>query len=345
VVRSSLPVDGPASHLRRAAGWLAITLLAVLVVPAVGSSERGPSKKAALQAERARIGDARHSTTLALYALDSRVAETNTQLGDLASRAAAVRQLRADAAAQLLAARSSLTVAEQALGDHLRALYEQGNVTPLDVFLGAGSLDEALTALDSIDRAASADRELIDRLRAARGRLTALDRRLAAQQAEIDALRAQAAATFESLARARADRRSYLDRLAHRDGLTKRQIGALEARAAAARARAEAVARTIPAPATPIPASTPGTQTFTVDAVAYSLPGRTYIGLPVGPGIVAVDPSVIPLGTRMTIPGYGEGIAADIGSAIKGSVIDLWFPTLAEAKAWGRRTVTITLHG
>jgi 3D (Asp-Asp-Asp) domain-containing protein len=72
--------------------------------------------------------------------------------------------------------------------------------------------------------------------------------------------------------------------------------------------------------------------------------GRTATGLPVGPGIVAVDPGVIPLGTRLSIPGYGEGVAADTGGAVQGLTIDLWFPTLAEARAWGRRTVTITLH-
>jgi len=53
---------------------------------------------------------------------------------------------------------------------------------------------------------------------------------------------------------------------------------------------------------------------------------------------------VIPLGTHMTVPGYGEAIAADTGTAIIGDRIDLWFPTLAQAQAWGRRTVTITLH-
>jgi 3D (Asp-Asp-Asp) domain-containing protein len=74
------------------------------------------------------------------------------------------------------------------------------------------------------------------------------------------------------------------------------------------------------------------------------MPGRTATGLSVGFGIVAVDPSIIPLGTRLTIPGYGEGVAADTGSAVQGYTIDLWFPTLADALAWGRRTVTITLH-
>jgi 3D (Asp-Asp-Asp) domain-containing protein len=66
--------------------------------------------------------------------------------------------------------------------------------------------------------------------------------------------------------------------------------------------------------------------------------------MPAGYGVVAVDPNVIPLGTRMSIPGYGEGVAADTGGAIQGAVIDLWFPTSAAASAWGRQTVTITLH-
>ncbi len=65
--------------------------------------------------------------------------------------------------------------------------------------------------------------------------------------------------------------------------------------------------------------------------------------MPVGHGVVAVDPSVIPLGTRMFVPGYGTAVAADVGTAVKGALIDLWFPTLAQAQAWGRQTVTITL--
>jgi 3D (Asp-Asp-Asp) domain-containing protein len=83
---------------------------------------------------------------------------------------------------------------------------------------------------------------------------------------------------------------------------------------------------------------------MTVVATAYDLPGTTATGVPVGPGIVAVDPTVIPLGTHMTIPGYGEGVAADTGGAIIGARIDVWVPDEAAATQWGVRTVTITLH-
>jgi 3D (Asp-Asp-Asp) domain-containing protein len=81
-----------------------------------------------------------------------------------------------------------------------------------------------------------------------------------------------------------------------------------------------------------------------VDAVAYSLPGSTALGIPVRKGVVAVDPALIPLGTKMHVPGYGRSIAADVGHAIKGRIIDLWFPTTEKARRWGRRTVTITVY-
>ena len=81
-----------------------------------------------------------------------------------------------------------------------------------------------------------------------------------------------------------------------------------------------------------------------VDAVAYHLPGRTALGIRVRKGVVAVDPKLIPLGTKLHVPGYGPGIAADVGYAIKGQIIDLWMPNRAAALQWGRRTVVVTVY-
>jgi len=70
---------------------------------------------------------------------------------------------------------------------------------------------------------------------------------------------------------------------------------------------------------------------------------RTATGARAVRGVIAVDPRVIPLGTHVYVPGYGYAVAADTGGAIRGNRIDLCFGSYAEAIAWGRRTVTITI--
>ena len=59
--------------------------------------------------------------------------------------------------------------------------------------------------------------------------------------------------------------------------------------------------------------------------------------------VIAVDPTVIPLGTRVFVEGYGEAIAADTGGAIKGNKIDVFIPTQEAALNWGRQTVQVTI--
>jgi len=71
--------------------------------------------------------------------------------------------------------------------------------------------------------------------------------------------------------------------------------------------------------------------------------GYTKIGLRATFGVVAVDPNVIPLRSRLYIDGYGFAIAADVGGAIKGNRIDLCYDTKAEALKWGRRKTKVYL--
>lgn len=58
---------------------------------------------------------------------------------------------------------------------------------------------------------------------------------------------------------------------------------------------------------------------------------------------VAVDPNVIPLGTKIYIPGYGTVVADDVGGAIKGDKLDVRFPTHREALEWGRKHKEVTI--
>lgn len=93
-------------------------------------------------------------------------------------------------------------------------------------------------------------------------------------------------------------------------------------------------------------------RTMTVEATAYTAycngcSGTTANGtdLRANPHlkVIAVDPRVIPLGTKVWVEGYGEAVAADTGGAIKGNKIDVFIPNKSGAYEWGRRTVTIKI--
>lgn len=91
-------------------------------------------------------------------------------------------------------------------------------------------------------------------------------------------------------------------------------------------------------------------KTIVVSATGYSTQQAglsthtaTGIDLRVNSRVIAVDPSVIPLGSKVEIPGYGVFIAGDTGGAIKGNKIDIHFSTVQQALSWGRRTITIKI--
>ena len=69
--------------------------------------------------------------------------------------------------------------------------------------------------------------------------------------------------------------------------------------------------------------------------------GRTSCGLRAGYGVVAIDPSVIRMGTKLYVEGYGYAIAGDRGRAIKGNRIDLGYDTYREAIRFGRKSVIV----
>jgi uncharacterized protein YabE (DUF348 family) len=84
------------------------------------------------------------------------------------------------------------------------------------------------------------------------------------------------------------------------------------------------------------------TQEMTMLATAYTHTGNnTASGAPPRYGSVAVDPRVIPLGTRLYIEGYGHAVAQDTGPAIKGQRVDVFFETWTQARQWGMRSVKV----
>ena len=104
--------------------------------------------------------------------------------------------------------------------------------------------------------------------------------------------------------------------------------------------------------ANPSPVPSEAMRELTVSATAYTAycegcSGTTAYGIDLRSNpdrkVIAVDPTVIPLGTKVWVEGYGEAIAGDIGSAIKGHKIDLFMPSYDNAIAWGRQTVKLKI--
>ena len=327
------------------AAAFASSLVAATVPVALGAdSGRAPVRPTATGSAKTESLEAQaRAATLELYALETRLARARAGLADIASRRTAVEHERALISRQLTTAQAALKVSEDRLGQVLRALYQQGGTAdPLEVVLGAGTLDEALAGLDGLDRAAEQSAAIIEQTRAARLRLAAAQARLAGKAAELDELAVAAQAEASELGTAIAEREAFVADLRHRQESNATRVASIQTQARSAGARtiaATPTARTA-APVRAVPAG----RTLTVTSTGYVLRGRTASGVLTGPGVVAVDPSVIPLGTRLHVPGYGAAVAADTGGAVLGNTIDLWFPTLEQAHAWGRRTVTITLH-
>jgi 3D (Asp-Asp-Asp) domain-containing protein/peptidoglycan hydrolase CwlO-like protein len=331
-----------------------------------------------LQQKQAALAAQSRAAVVELYGLESRLTQARSDLARVEARAEALARRQDSVLRRLGSAKQTSALAERHLADQLRYLYEQGEPDPIAVVLGSTSLEEAIDGLDAVHRAARATQSVLEQARSARAQLTAVRQELAVEAARTAQVRSQLASTATGLERARAERSSYLAALRHEQELTTEQIANLEQRAQEARQKAQEVTRrstvaapgaqqsapaaapdtgssepprapvesvataTATAPTAPPPPPRPG-GTMTVSATGYCLTGTTATGLPVGPGIVAVDPSVIPLGTRMTIPGYGEGVAADTGGAIRGTRIDVWIKSCKAAAAFGG-TVTITFH-
>jgi 3D (Asp-Asp-Asp) domain-containing protein len=317
---------------------LGLALAAALFVSA---SLAGAQSAATLKQHRQSLAIRSHSALLGLYALDSRLARARNELAQMQARLTALRTEQQQVRQELTVVAHNLRVSQRALAQHLRMLYEEGEPNAIAILLGASSLDDAVTRLNDLEQNARQGQDVVTETKQGRARLAQLADTLATRVGEAQSLAARARRTADALVSARSARVAYLASLARQRRLTTRQIATLDRRARRVVEQAQSVQAQSASPAPPA-ANAPGT--ITVTATGYSMPGHTSTGLPVGPGIVAVDPSVIPLGTRMTIPGYGEGVAADTGGAVSGYTIDLWFPTFADALAWGRRTVTIALH-
>jgi peptidoglycan DL-endopeptidase CwlO len=328
---------------RLAVFCLATIALLVTATWAQASNPATRERVAGLRTANESLAASSQRALLELYSLQTQLSQAERRVAALEAKSAEVQRERDAAQKALAVARSSFEAAQGQLAARLRQLYVEGDVDPLAVLLGAQSLDEIVSALDGLNRLATQDKEILAQLARSKVELRTASEKLAAREAELKGLLADARATRAAVAAARDARAGYLAGLRRQQQLNQAQISKLTAQAAAASEQSNELSDNTGGTAVPPAPPSHGTK-MTVSSTGYCLEGNTATGVPTSPGVVAVDPTVIPLGTRMYVPGYGEGVAADTGSAVKGRTIDVWFESCADAMAWGRKTVTITLH-
>ncbi|MHB1324633.1 MAG: 3D domain-containing protein [Thermoleophilia bacterium] len=333
---------------------LPILILPLLAIPsamATPADELGANSQQIGNLEaRSQELDANYQQALRdLVGVDREVTRYNNEIADTNQRRAAIQAAIAADQARLNEYQSQLNNRQGALEKRLRGSYKSDDVGYLEMVMGAGDISDFLNRVDMINYIAEEDRQLITAVQDAK-------RSIEDKIANLSDMQNQLAGTAEQLGTAQANlldaqgrQQSVVGTLQSEMQANQGQLGQLQAEAASIEARMNEMQRQATSASSdggrsdysPPPAG--GGASYSMEATAYCLGGTTATGMPVGHGIIAVDPSVIPLGSRVHVSGYGDAIAADTGGAIVGNRIDVWLPC-GDAYAWGRRTVTVTVY-
>jgi peptidoglycan hydrolase CwlO-like protein len=176
-------------------------VVVMLAAPAAGGADPSHSTSS-LRAHDAQLAAKSRAAVLGLYSLDQQLSGAQSKLAALQNETVALQAEEATLALQLSIARRGAAVAQRRLGTRLRALYEQGNVEPLEIVFGAKSLDEALSNLDNLSRASGQGEDVLRQLKAARTHIVAARSALAGRRAALARATEQARATAASSRRA-----------------------------------------------------------------------------------------------------------------------------------------------
>ena len=197
---------------RRLAVLLGLT--AILALPSSGGAAAPSGGAAELRQRDTSLAARERAATQELYSLEAQLAVARSRLAELTDQREAAEARLTRLRIELDVAWQSAYIAEEHLGARLRQLYQQGQLDPVAILLGAESLDEAIGGLDGLRSIASGDRDLLNKVRQARADLTAAKTRVVGRVAALRKAESAAAATASSLASARAERTAYLAQLA-----------------------------------------------------------------------------------------------------------------------------------
>ncbi len=264
---------------------------------------------------------------------------------------------------RLDATNKKLSTEQIMLNKRMKAMYTDGNSSYLEVLLGSHNLSDFISKMDITAKIIQYDNNIISNVKQQQTVITLQKKNLEVANANLQSLKSDNESSLAKLSSDVSEEKNLLSKATDKEKQLIEAQRQKELAQAAAAKKAQDVATQnakiaaentalLAAPSSPssIAPSAPGSSStvYTMTATSYSDPGYTSSNKlthrdPNGYSTIAVDPTIIPLGTKVYVSGYGYAIAEDTGSAIIGNIIDVYLPTDAEASAWGRRTVTVTI--
>ncbi len=270
-----------------------------------------------------------------LVTLEEALARAQTRLAQVQADIAAGKNSLASLEAKYAGVRAKADQLRHTIAERMISLYKHSSPSMAEIIITSEDINQVLDLQEYSTRLATDDVLQIQQAIVQMGQISSSLNQLDAGRSQLAELERQAAAEVDRINRQVEQRKSLL--------AAAPDATALQQQAGDVRQRVDQINSGSPPPSDLRPG-----RTMIMKATAYSpqepgLDDHTASGLPARYGIVAVDPTVIPLGTRLLVEGYGEAIAGDTGSAIKGMRIDLCFDTLAECEAYGVRMVRVTV--
>lgn len=288
-------------------------------------------------------------------ALQGKVSDLDKQIDEVMKKVDSNKKDMNKAAEDIKNTQIKLDAAEKSSKDQnelfkkrIRAMYINNKDGYLDVILSSNDLSDFISKADMITKVISYDNQIITKLKKQKQTISNQKEALNSQNAKLQDLKTSNETALANLGKDVKAQKALLDTATEKE----KQLVAAEASKAASVASAASassvasVSRVYQTGTLSRGMSSSYSQVLTMEATSYSGDTITASGTatrrdPNGYSTIAVDPRVIPLGSRVYVEGYGYAVADDTGGAIKGKIIDLFLPTEAEAQDWGRRSVTV----
>lgn len=334
---ASLPPDTGGFRVIRAGALLAALLVSASLIMAA-SGVVGREGRALAQASPSKPSSI-DTLVKDVVTLDSEINTCQTKIAQLEAKSEALGARIEALGPEIQERQSKLAAQRKALSARARSMYVNGRTNTLEMLADSRGVSDFLERRDMLATIAQKDAQLIADVKVQAAQLQASMAELEQSKKDIDQAGAEVRSRQQRLQSSRAEKSALIARAGAQSDAVVAQSGKVETKINRINS---------PSPSAPAVTGKPTGSVLTMVATGYSpqepgLTDTTASGMKAQRGVVAVDPRVIPLGTRLNVEGYGNCIAGDTGSAIKGNRIDLCFDTLEECNAYGMHTVRVQI--